>query len=175
MSDVFLYAVPMMLCPHCEIVLVNVFPLPPYLETDPDPPPHYDDLFPPGYTPLPNPNTHPCPSFNALPPVPSFTLDPPPSYDSLFATAVPPDSAEGPHISQIIGVTHIYGTQMMSWTGTCSSSPSVHPHTLLLNFSFSFPLLKPSSNLIKKDIYTVTLVNSILMEIWRGRLSSKVV
>ena len=90
-------------CPHCEIVLVNVFPLPTYSENDPDPPPHYDDLFPPGYTPFPNPNTHLHPSLNALPPIPFFPLDLPPSYDSLFATAVPPDSAEAPsyfpHIS----------------------------------------------------------------------------
>ena len=73
--------------------------LAPHSENDPDPPPHYDDLFPPGCTPFPNPNTHLHPSFNALPPVPSFPLDPPPSYDSLFATAVPPDSAEAPSYS----------------------------------------------------------------------------
>ena len=70
--------------------------MPPYSETDPDPPPCYDDLFPPGYTLFHNPNTHLCPSFNALPRTPSIPLDPPPPYDSLFATAAPPDSAEAP-------------------------------------------------------------------------------
>ena len=63
--------------------------------TDPDPPPWYDDLFPPGYTHSQTP-TPPPPGFNTLPPTPSFPLDPPPSYDSLFATASPPVSAEAP-------------------------------------------------------------------------------
>ena len=45
-------------CPHCDNIPANIFPLPPYSETDPDPLPHYDDLLPPGYTPFPNPNTH---------------------------------------------------------------------------------------------------------------------
>ena len=121
-------------CPHCEIVPANVFPLPPYSVTDPNPPPQYDDLFPPGYTQFPNPNTLPCPSFNTLPPTPSFPLDLPPSYDSLFATAAPPVSAVDPQISQIIGVTHIYGILMLSWTGTCSSSPLAHPTYLIFNF-----------------------------------------
>ena len=84
-------------CPHCENIPANIFPLP---VTDPDPLPHYDDLFPPGYTPFPSPNTHLYPSFNTLPnklpPTHSFPLDPPPSYDSLFATAAPPDSAMAP-------------------------------------------------------------------------------
>ena len=55
-------------CPHCENFPANIFPLPPYSMTDPDPPPHYDDLFSPGYTPFPNPNTHLCP--NTLLPTP---------------------------------------------------------------------------------------------------------
>ena len=71
-------------CPHCEIVPANVFSLPPYSVTDLDPPPQYDNLFPPGYTPFPNTNTHPHPSFNTLPPTSSFPLDPPPSYDSFL-------------------------------------------------------------------------------------------
>ena len=111
--------------------------------TDPDPLPHYDDLFPPGYTPFPSPNTHLCPSFNTLPntlpPTPSFPLDPPPSYNSLFATAVPHDSAMAPQISQFIGTTCICGTQMLSQTGTCSSSPPVLPHTSLLLYISSSP------------------------------------
>ena len=87
-------------CLHCENIPANIIPLPPYSVTDPDPPPHYDALFPPGYTPFLSPNTHLYPSFNTLPntlpPTPSFPLDPPPSYDSLFATAAPPDSAVAP-------------------------------------------------------------------------------
>ena len=47
----------------------------------------------------------------------------------FFATAAPPVSAVAPQISQIIGITHIYGTLMLSHTGTCSSSPPAHPHT----------------------------------------------
>ena len=65
----------------------------------PEPPPHYDDLFPPGYTPFPNPNTHLHPTFNPLPPIPSIPLDPPPPYDSLFATAAPPDTAVALQVS----------------------------------------------------------------------------
>ena len=57
-------------CPYCD----DIFPLPVYSETDPEPPPGYHDLFPPGYTPFPNPNTHLHPSFRALPP--SIPLDP---------------------------------------------------------------------------------------------------
>ena len=120
--------------------------------TDPDPLPCYDDLFSPGYTPFPSPNIHLCPSFNTLPntlpPTPSFPLDPPPSYDSLFATAAPPDSAMAPQISQIIGITLICGTQMLSQTGTCSSSPPIHPHTLLLLYISNSPaqtLIQPQS------------------------------
>ena len=79
--------------------------MPPYSETDPDPLPHYDDLFTPGYTPFPNPNTHLCPSFNALPPIPSVPLDPPPPYDCLFATAASPDTAVAP----LVGMTLNYG------------------------------------------------------------------
>ena len=33
-------------CPHFEIAPANVFFLPPYSEKDPDPPCHYDNLFP---------------------------------------------------------------------------------------------------------------------------------
>ena len=79
-------------CPHCDDIPDNIFPLPPYAVTDPDSPPHYDDLFPPGYTPFPSPNTHLCPSFTTLP-TPSILLDLPPPYDSLFATVAPSDSA----------------------------------------------------------------------------------
>ena len=80
-------------CPHCDDIPDNIFPLPPYSKTDPDPLPHYDDLFPPGYTPFPNPNTHLHLSFNAPPPIPSIPLDPPPPYDSLSTTAASPDIA----------------------------------------------------------------------------------
>ena len=76
-------------CPHCYNIPANIFPLPPYSETNPDPTPHNDDLFPPGYTPFHNPNTHLYSSFNALPPIPSIPLDAPPPYNSLFTTAVP--------------------------------------------------------------------------------------
>ena len=107
-------------CPYCKNIPTDVFLLPPYSVTDPDPLPHYDDLFPPGYTPFPSPNTHLCPSFNTLPPTPFFPLDPPPSYDSLFTTAAPSDSVEAPQISHIIGMTHI---QMLSQS---------MPHTLFL-------------------------------------------
>ena len=131
-------------CPHCDNIPDNIFPLPPYAVTDPDPLPHYDDLFPPCYTPFLSPNTHLCPSFNVLPPNPSFPLDLPHSYDSLFATAVPPDSAEATQISQITGITLICGTQILSRTGTCSSSPPPILH-LLLCISNS-----PSQTLIKK-------------------------
>ena len=60
-------------------------------------------------------------------PTSSIPLELPPPYDSLFATAVPPDSAEGPQISQITGATLIYGIQMLVQTGTCSSSPPPIP------------------------------------------------
>ena len=103
------------------------------------PPPHYEDLFPPGCTPFCNPNTHLHPSFTRLP-TPSIPLDPPPLYDSLFATAVPPDSAVALQISQIIGVTLIHGIQMLGQTGTCSSSPP-HPHTLFY-YIILLPLFK---------------------------------
>ena len=96
-------------CPNCDTIPANVFPLPPYSETDPDPLPHYDDLFPPGYTPFPNPNSHLCPSFSALSPIPSIPLDPSPPYDSLFATAALPDTAVASQVSLIIGMTLIHG------------------------------------------------------------------
>ena len=65
------------ICPHCKDIPADIFPLPPYFVTDPDPLLNYDDLFPPGYTPFPNPNTHLYPSFTTLP-TPSVPLDPPP-------------------------------------------------------------------------------------------------
>ena len=34
-------------CPHCETIPNNMFHLPPYSIDDPDPLPHYEDLFPP--------------------------------------------------------------------------------------------------------------------------------
>ena len=40
-------------CPHCENIPANIFPLPPYSVTDPDPLPHYDDLFPTWLHPIP--------------------------------------------------------------------------------------------------------------------------
>ena len=127
-------------CPHCENIPNDIFPLPPYSVTGPDPLSHYDDLFPLGYTPFPCPNTHLCPSFNTLPnilpPTPSFPLDQPTSYDSLFTTAAPSDSDEAPQISQIIGITLICGTQTRSQTGTCSSSPPVHPPYLIYTLYF---------------------------------------
>ena len=64
-------------------------------QNDPDPPPHYEDLFPPGYTPFPNPNTQLYPTFTTLP-TPSICLDLPP-YHSLFATTVPPDCCDPPN------------------------------------------------------------------------------
>ena len=86
-------------CPHCEDVPDNIFPLPPYSFDDPDPPPHYEDLFPPDYAPFPDLNTATQPVTDARPPTPSNPLEPPPPYDSLFATAAPPDSAVAPHVS----------------------------------------------------------------------------
>ena len=127
-------------CPHCEDIPNDIFPLPLYSVDDPNPPLHYEDLFPPGYTPFPNPNTYICPISMTRLPTPSVPLDPPP-HDFLFATAVPPDSAVAPQISQITGATLIYGIWMLGWTGTCSSSPP-HPHTLLFYNIFK-PLLKP--------------------------------
>ena len=120
-------------CPHCKNIPTDIFPLPPYPVTDPNPLLHYDDLFPPGYTPFPSPNTHLHPSFNTLPSTPSFPLDPPPSYDSLCGTAAPSDSAEAPQISQIIGMTCI---QMLSQTGTFTSRPPVHPPYLIFTLYF---------------------------------------
>ena len=110
---------------------INIFPLPPYSIDDPNPLPHYEDLFPPGYTPFPNPSTTTWPITMTQLPTPSIPLDPPPPYDSLFATAAPPDSAVAPQISQITGATLIAGIQMLGQTGTCSSSP---PHPPSLNF-----------------------------------------
>ena len=83
-------------CPHCEDIPDDIFPLPPYSVDDPDPPPHYEDLFPPDYTPFPDLNTTLQPITNTRPPTPSIPLEPPPPYDSLFATAAPSDSAAAP-------------------------------------------------------------------------------
>ena len=47
-------------CPHCEDIPDHIVLLPPYSVNDPDPPLHYDDLFPPGHTPFPDPNTYRC-------------------------------------------------------------------------------------------------------------------
>ena len=102
-------------CPYCKDILADIFPLPPYSVTDPEPPPHYGDLFPPGYTPFPSPNTHLCPSLTTLP-TPSIPLDPSPPYDSIFATAAPPDSAVAPQVSLIIGMTLICGIWMLGQT-----------------------------------------------------------
>ena len=131
-------------CPHCEDIPDNIFPLPPYSVDDPSPPPHYEDLFPPGYTPFPNPNTYVCPISMTRLPTPSVPLDPPPLYDFLFATAGPPDSTVAPQISQIIGATLIYGIQMLSRAGTCSSSPPPY-----LNFYIIFN--SPAQTPIKKQ------------------------
>ena len=111
-----------------------------------DPPLHYDDLFPSGYTPFTNPNTHLCPNFGTLPCTPSFPLDPPPSYNFLFTTGVPLASAEASQISQTTGITLICGTQMLGWIGTCSSSSPVHP----LITSFSLFSTTSAQTLIKK-------------------------
>ena len=62
----------------------------------PTPPPHYEDLFPPNYTPFPNPDMTPLQITNNRPPIPSIPLEPSPPFDSLFATAAPLDSAEAP-------------------------------------------------------------------------------
>ena len=134
-------------CPHCEDIPDDIFPLPSYSVTDPDPLPHYDDLFPPGYTPFPNPNTHLHPSFTTLP-APSFPLDPPPPYDSLFATAAPSDSPVAPQVSLIIGVTLICGIQILGQTGTIVPA-HLKPHTLSLSDIF----YTPAQTLLKKRIY----------------------
>ena len=128
-------------CPYCEDVPNKIFPLPPYSTDNSDPPPHYEDLFPPGYTPFPNPSTTIQSITMTQLPTPTIPLDPPPPYDSFFATAVPPDSAVAPQISQITGATHIAGIQILGQTGTCSSSP---PHPLSLNFYNIF--IVPCSN-----------------------------
>ena len=59
---------------------------------------------------------------------------------------------------------------MMSWTGTCSSSPPEHPHTLFLNFIFIF--ISPAQALInsskneKRYSYAVALVWCGDVEMW---------
>ena len=83
-------------CLHCEDIPDDIFPLPPYSVDDPDPPTHYEDLFPPNYTPFSDLNTTLQPVTNTRPPTPLNSLKPPPHYDSLFAAAVPSDSAAVP-------------------------------------------------------------------------------
>ena len=110
-------------CPHsppCTIVPADVFPsLLHYSVCDPDAPPHFEDLFPPGY----NLFSH-IPPQQITPYIPSNLsthLDPPPSYDSLFVTTASTDSVEAP--------LHpwgdpSFGILMLIQIGTCSSSPS---------------------------------------------------
>ena len=81
---------------HCEDILDDIFPLPPYSVDDPDLPPHYKDLFPPNYTPFPDINATPQSITNTRLPIPSIPLEPPPPHNSLFATAAPSDSAIAP-------------------------------------------------------------------------------
>ena len=83
-------------CSHCDDIPENMFPLSPYSVNDPNPPTCYKDMFPPGYTPFPNPNTHLCPDMTRQP-IPSIPLDPTPPYDSLFATAAPQDCCDPPN------------------------------------------------------------------------------
>ena len=110
-------------CPLCEDI-PDIFSLPPYSFDDPDPPTYFENLFPPDYTPFPDLNTATLPTTDARLPTPSIPLEPPPPYDYLFATGVPSDSVEAP---QFTGTTLIYGTLMLGWAGTCSSSPPVQP------------------------------------------------
>ena len=124
-------------CPYCEDIPDDIFPLPPYSVTNPDPPPHYDDLFP-----LVTPHSlTPTPTYASVSlqyPSPSIPLDPPPPYDSLFATAAPPDCAVAPQISLIIEVTLIHGILILGQTGTCSSSPPSPPY-LIFFYIFNTP------------------------------------
>ena len=71
-------------------------PTSPLLLIDPDPPPHYEDLFPPDYTPFPKPDTALQQMTNNRLPIPSIPLEPPPPYGSLFTTAAPLDSVAAP-------------------------------------------------------------------------------
>ena len=59
-------------CPYCKDIPDNIFPLPHYSVDDPNPPPHYKDLFLPGYTPFPNPNTYVSPISMTRLPTPPF-------------------------------------------------------------------------------------------------------
>ena len=71
-------------CPHCKDIPDNIFSLPPYSVDDPDPPPHYEDLFPPGYTPFPDLDTVTQSIPMTRQPILFVPLDPPPPYDSLL-------------------------------------------------------------------------------------------
>ena len=55
-----------------------IFSPTPYSIDDPNPPPHYEDLFPPDYTPFPNPNMTPQQMINDRPPILLIPLEPPP-------------------------------------------------------------------------------------------------
>ena len=59
-------------CPHCEDIPNDIFPLPPYSVDDPNPSPHYEDLFPPDYIPFPDLDTTMCLITNTRPPTPPF-------------------------------------------------------------------------------------------------------
>ena len=83
------------ICPHCEDILDNIFPLPPYSVDDADPHPILK-TYSPDYTPCPDLNTTLQPITNTRPSTPSIPLEPPLPYDSLFATAVLSDSASAP-------------------------------------------------------------------------------
>ena len=100
-------------------------------------------------------------------PTPSILLEPPPPYDSLFATAAPPDSTEAPQISQITGATLIYWIQMLGWTGTCSSSPPVHLHTLTFTlYFFNSPAqtsIKNKKKIKKKKTNNGTLKKTLFL------------
>ena len=148
--------------PIVIIFQLTFFPCHPILRLTLTPLPCYDDLFLPGYTPFPNPNTHLCPSFSVLPPIPSIPLDPPPPYDSLFDTAAPPDTAVVPQVSLIIGMTLIHGIQMLGQAGTCSSQPTSNPPYPIFKIIFYCTCSNPSWK------------KSCTMELWIMALPSKV-
>ena len=149
--DVHIPPVGHLIAPHRypEVVPANVFPLTPYSENDPNPPPHYDDLFPPAtphsqtltptYIPasvhyhlfLPFPYTHLLPMTLSSPHQYLLTLLRPPLFLPTFLKS---------------------GIWMMSQTGTCSSSLPACPHTLFLIFIFHYPCSNPSLTYRKKGI-----------------------